>query len=300
MEQLQQLFTHQPNILVILAIDLVIAVILLCAMRFISGLWAGVDTTYELAEKDNFAFGISLAGSLFALAIVLTGAISGEAGTSYQQEIIGMSLYGVAGLILIKLGRVIHDKFALNGLDKAEQISVGNISVAIIDAAALIATALIIRANLLWASDLNLNTAIAIVSGFVVSQALLILVTRLREASYRRGNQGAQFQEAIAGGQVALAIRHAGFLIATGFALTAASNFLVYNPTAYVENVLGWLIFGVIMISLLYVLVPLVKKLVLSRIDLTAEVDHQHNIGVAALEFVISISVSLILMALMS
>jgi len=300
MEQLQQLISHQPNIFVLLAIDLVIAVILLCAMRLISGFWAGVNTTYELSEKDNFAFGISLAGGLFALAIVLTGAITGEAGTSYVEEIIGMSIYGVSGLILIKLGRIIHDKFALNGLDKSEQISQGNISVAIIDAAALIATALIIRATLLWVSDLNLNTAIAVVSGFVISQTLLIIVTRLRESAYRRANQGAQFQDAIQGGQMALAIRHAGFLIATGFALTAASNFLIYSPTGYIENILGWLGFGIIMIALLFVLVPLVKRLVLSRIDLTAEVDHQHNIGVAALEFVISVSVSLILMALMS
>lgn len=300
MEQLQQLLSHEPNIFGILAIDLIIAVLLLTAMRFISGYWAGIDTTDELAEKDNFAFGISLAGSLLALAIVLTGAITGEAGTSYLQELIGMSIYGAVGLVLIKLGRIVHDKFALSGLDKGTQIKDGNVSVAIIDAAAVIATALIIRAILLWANDLNLNTGIAIVSGFVISQTLLILVTRLREAAYRKGNQGAQFQDAIAGGQIALAIRHAGFLIATGFALTAASNFLIYVPTAYVENILGWFIFGIIMIALLYVLVPLVKKIVLSRIDLTAEVDHQHNIGVAALEFVVSISVSLILMALMS
>lgn len=300
MEQLQQLFSHQPNIFIILAIDLVIAVLLLCAMRFISGLWAGVSTTEELATKDNFAFGISLAGSLLALAIVLTGAITGEAGATYEQELIGMSIYGVVGLILIKLGRIIHDKFALSGLDKAVEIGQGNVSVAIIDSAAVIATALIIRAILLWAHDLDINTGIAIVSGFVIAQTLLVMVTRLRESAYRKGNQGARFQDAIINGQIALAIRHAGFVIATGFALTAASNFLVYSPTAYVENVLGWFIFGILMIVLLYVLVPLVKALVLSRIDLTTEVDHQHNIGVASLEFVISISVSLILMALMS
>lgn len=300
MEQLQLLINHQPNLLVILAIDLTIAIILLYTMRFISGLWAGVDTTSELASKDNFAFGISLAGSLLALAIVLTGAITGEAGTSFAQEAIGMTIYGVIGLILIKLGRIAHDKFALSGLDKAAHIKEGNISVAIIDAAALVATALIIRATLLWASDLNIDTLIAIISGFVISQSLLVTVTKLREAAYRKHNQGSQFQDAIAGGQIALAIRHAGFLIATGFALTAASNFLIYVPKGYVENAIGWLVFGAVMVALLYVLVPLVKKLVLSGINLTEEVDHQHNIGVAALEFVISIAVALILMALMS
>ncbi|MCG7529917.1 DUF350 domain-containing protein [Psychrobium sp. MM17-31] len=300
MEQLQLLINHEPNLLVILAIDLTIAIVLLYAMRFISGLWAGVDTTDELASKDNFAFGISLAGSLLALAIVLTGAITGEAGTSFAQEAIGMTIYGVFGLILIKLGRIAHDKFALSGLDKVAHIKEGNVSVAIIDAAALVATALIIRATLLWAHDLTVDTFIAIFSGFVIAQALLIAVTRLRESAYRKNNQGSQFQDAIAGGQIALSIRHSGFLIATGFTLTAASNFLVYVPQAYVENALGWLLFGVVMVALLYVLVPLVKKLVLSRINLTEEVDHQHNIGVASLEFVISIAVALILMALMS
>ncbi|MGB1297621.1 MAG: DUF350 domain-containing protein [Psychrobium sp.] len=300
MEQLQLLINHEPNLLVILAIDLTIAIVLLYAMRFISGLWAGVDTTDELASKDNFAFGISLAGSLLALAIVLTGAITGEAGTSFAQEAIGMTIYGVFGLILIKLGRIAHDKFALSGLDKVAHIKEGNVSVAIIDAAALVATALIIRATLLWAHDLTVDTFIAIFSGFIIAQALLIAVTRLRESAYRKNNQGSQFQNAIAGGQIALSIRHSGFLIATGFTLTAASNFLEYVPQAYVENALGWLLFGVVMVALLYVLVPLVKKLVLSRINLTEEVDHQHNIGVASLEFVISIAVALILMALMS
>jgi len=300
MEQLQLLMNHQPNLLVILAIDLTIAIILLSAMRFISGLWAGVNTTDELASKDNFAFGISLAGSLLALAIVLTGAITGEAGSTYAEEAIGMTLYGVVGLVLIKIGRIAHDKLALSGLDKIQQIKDGNISVAIIDAAALIATALIIRANLLWASDLNINTLIAVISGFVISQSFLIIVTRIREAAYRKNNQGSQFQDAIIGGQIALAIRHAGFLIATGFALTAASNFLEYLPQAYVENALGWVIFGLVMVSLLYVLILLVKKIVLSRINLTEEVDHQQNIGVASLEFVISLAVALVLMALMS
>ncbi|MDP2562248.1 DUF350 domain-containing protein [Psychrobium sp. 1_MG-2023] len=300
MEQLQQFINHQPHLLGILAIDIVIAIVLLLAMRFISGLWAGVDTTNELAQKDNFAFGISLAGSLLALAIVMTGAISGESGVTFAQEAIGMTIYGTIGLLLIKIGRIAHDKWALPGIDKAVHIEQGNIGVAIIDAAAVIATALIIRATLLWAHDLDLNTFIAIITGFIISQGLLVLMTRLRERAYKKANQGALFQEAIAAGQTALAIRHAGFLIATGFTLTGASNFLEYHPNAYVENALGWVLFGVAMMSLLYVLVPIVKRLVLSRINLTEEVDHQHNIGVAALEFVISLCVALILMALMA
>jgi uncharacterized membrane protein YjfL (UPF0719 family) len=300
MEQIQQLLTQHSDIAGFLLIDLTIAIALLCAMRVISGLWAGVDTTHELATKDNFAFGISLAGSLLALAIVLTGAITGESATSFVDEAIGMSIYGVVGLVLIKTGRFIHDKWALPGLDKIDEIAKGNMSVAIVDAAALISTALIIRANLVWASGLNINTLIAILSGFAISQGLLVIVTRLRERAYRNNNQGGSFQEALIDGQIALAIRHAGFLIAIGLTLTAASNFLVYQPTAYITNILGWLAYGSMMVSLLYALIPLVKKIVLSKINLTEEVDFQNNIGVATLEFVLSIAIALILMALMA
>lgn len=300
MEQLQQLMIQQADMIGFLMIDLTIAIILLCAMRFISGLWVGVNTTHELASKDNFAFGISLSGSLLALAIVLTGSITGELAASFVDEAIGMSIYGVLGLVLIKIGRIVHDKWALPGLDKPAEIEKGNMSVAIVDAAALIATALIIRAILVWAHGLTINTLIAIFSGFVISQGLLVIITRLRERAYRKNNHGANFHDALVQGQVALAIRHAGFLIAMGFTITAASNFLTYEPTAYIENALGWLIFGTLMVAVLYILVPLVKMIVLSRINLTEEVDLQHNIGVATLELVLSIAIALILMALMA
>ena len=108
------------ELLIFLAIDITIAIILLCAMRFISGLSAKVNSTDELAKEDNFAFGVSVAGSVAALGIVLTGAITGENAESYLMEIVGMASYGILGLILIKVGRVFHDRFALNQIDKTK------------------------------------------------------------------------------------------------------------------------------------------------------------------------------------
>ena len=78
------------DLLIFLAVDLVIAIVLLSAMRFISGVTANVDTTDELSKQDNFAFGISVAGSIAALGIVLNGAITGETAESLSMEIIGM------------------------------------------------------------------------------------------------------------------------------------------------------------------------------------------------------------------
>ena len=111
------------ELLIYLAIDITIAIMLLGAMRFLLGLTSQVNSTEELAQKDNFAFGVSVAGSILALGIVLTGAITGENAPSYTMEIIGMLAYGTYGLVLIKVGRIIQDKVALQHLKKTELIN---------------------------------------------------------------------------------------------------------------------------------------------------------------------------------
>jgi len=288
------------ELLIFLAIDITIAIILLGAMRFISGLSAKVNSTDELAKEDNFAFGISVAGSVAALGIVLTGAISGENADSYLMEIVGMASYGIFGLILIKIGRIFHDRFALNQIDKNAQIKARNITVGIVDASGAIATAIIIRAVLLWVYGLDINTFTAITAGFIVSQAMLVLVTRIKERQYAANNQNSSMQKAFADGQVALAIRYAGQVISTALAVTAASHFLTYSPDTLMINLVGWLVFGIVMTLLVAVLTSIAKRLVLMGINLVEEVDQQHNIGVASVEMAISISIALILTALMS
>lgn len=288
------------ELLIFLTIDIAIAIVLLGAMRFISGLSAQVNSTDELAKEDNFAFGISVAGSVAALGIVLTGAISGENADSYLGEIIGMGSYGIFGLILIKVGRVFHDRFALNQIDKNAQIKARNITVGIVDAAGAIATAIIIRAVLLWVYGLDINTFTAITAGFIVSQAMLVLVTRIKERQYAANNQNGSMQSAFADGQIALAIRYAGQVISTALAVTAASHFLTYSPETLMINLIGWLVFGIVMTLLVAILTSVAKRLVLMGINLVEEVDQQHNIGVACVEMAISISIALILTALMS
>ncbi len=288
------------DLLVYLAIDVSIAILLLGAMRFLLGLSAKVNSTEELAKEDNFAFGISVAGSILALGIVLTGAISGEAASSYAMEAIGMLAYGGYGLILIKVGRIIHDKIALQHLDKNALILEKNLTIGIIDAAGAIATAIIIRAVLLWVDGLDLSTFIAITSGFIVAQTMLVIVTRLREQQYAKNNQEDSLQEALSNGQLALAIRYSGQVISTALAVTAASHFLTYSPETLVVNLLGWLVFGIGMTLLVALLTALAKRIVLWGINLVEEVDQQHNIGVASIEMATCIAIALILTALMA
>jgi len=300
MNALIELVGVNQELLIYLAIDITIAILLLGTMRFLLGLTSQVNSTEELAKKDNFAFGVSVAGSILALGIVLTGAITGENAPSYTMEIIGMLAYGTYGLILIKVGRVIQDKVALHHLNKTQLIKDQNLTIGIIDAAGAIATAIIIRAVLLWVDGLDISTFIAITSGFVVAQAVLVLVTRLRERNYAKNNQEDCLQEALSEGQLALAIRYSGQVISTALAVTAASHFLIYSPETLVMNLIGWLVFGIIMTLLVSLLTSLAKRIVLWGINLVEEVDQQHNIGVASIEMATSIAIALILTALMA
>jgi len=300
MNTLIELVSVNQELLIFLAIDITIAIVLLGAMRFLLGLTSQVNSTEELAEKDNFAFGVSVAGSVLALGIVLTGAITGENAQNYVMEIIGMLAYGAYGLVLIKVGRVIQDKVALHSLDKTALIKEQNLSIGIIDAAGAIATAIIIRAVLLWVDGLDVSTFIAITSGFIVAQAVLVLVTRIRERKYAQNNQEDCLQEALSHGQIALAIRYSGQVISTALAVTAASHFLVYSPDTLVMNLIGWLVFGLIMTILVALLTSLAKRIVLWGINLVEEVDQQHNIGVASIEMATSIAIAMILSALMA
>ncbi|GGI70864.1 DUF350 domain-containing protein [Shewanella gelidii] len=288
------------ELMFILVIDLTIAIVLLTLMRYLQGWSVNVNSRDELAVKDNFAFGISTAGAVMALGIVLTGAITGEAASSYAVEAIGMTAYGLFGLILIKIGRWFHDKMALNEVCKNDLIIKGNVSIAIVDASAAIATAIIIRAVLLWAEDLTVNTFVAIFSAFAISQVMLVLLTRLREKRYAGRNQGASMQQALAAGQTALAIRHAGYMLAMALSFNAASHFIIYNPEAYIGNLIGWSMFSIIMLATLSLLITLVKKLVLATINLAEEVEKQQNIGIAAVEMALSVAVALLLTALMA
>ncbi|WP_017444141.1 DUF350 domain-containing protein [Gayadomonas joobiniege] len=290
----------QPELVAILAIDLVIAIILLSAMRLLSGFWASVNTTTELSQKDNFAFGISMAGSILAMGIVLTGAVTGESANSYVTEAIGVISYGLVGLLMIKVGRFIHDKLSLNQINKAEYIRNENMAVAIVDAAAVVSTAIVIRAVLLWAEGLDIYTLIAVVSGFAVSQTVLLVVTRMRENHYARHNQDASFQQALKDGQIALAIRHAGHMVATALALKAASYFLIYQPTAIIVNLVGWLVISIVMTLLIFLLNKVARRIILMGVDTSVEVDQQDNIGVAAVEFAVIVAIALIMSALMA
>lgn len=300
MDALLKLVPISSDLWVYLAIDVSLALLLLVLMKWLTGVFRKNTVTEELGVKDNFAFGISIAGGMLSLCIVLSSVVGRHVGMGYEGAAVGMLTFGVVGIILVKFGRFAHDKLVLNRVDTIAMISDRNVSIALVDAASLIASAIILRSMMLWVDGSNMNAIIAICTGFTVVLAILLVMTRLYEARYARDNQNDSFQGALRKGQMALAIEHSGNLLGTAMIVSAANKLLVYNPDGYVSNVTGWLIVCVILAISLHLTVMLSKRIILYGMNYRQEVDQQHNVGVACLGLTLSIGIALIVNGVLS
>jgi len=300
MELLVKFVPFSSDILIYLAIDLSIAVLLLLAIRSFSGVFSKVSVRSELGEKDNFAFGISMAGRMLSLTIVLSAVVGRHTHLGYEVAALGMVVFGGVGILLVRAGRYAHDKVVLNRLDKNEMIAEKNVSVALVDAASSIASAIIIKSIIDWAVGTDVNTLIAILSGTTVVLSVLLLTTRLYERRFANNNQDNSFQDTLSKGHLALAIQHSGNLIGTAIAVSSAGSILAYEPESYVSNVTGWLFVGLTLAVFLIVLSSVSKRIILAGVNWKREVDLQHNVGIASIEFVLSIGLALLIAGLFS
>ncbi|MEP4889821.1 MAG: DUF350 domain-containing protein [Aliiglaciecola sp.] len=298
MQDLVNLVPLLPETWFYLGIDICIAICLLFALRLMSGRMASVSTTEELGSQDNIAFGISVAGRMLALCLVLSAAAASSDTNGFEEAAMSMLLYGLVGIFLIKIGRILHDKIILNRINKEAMIKDRNTSVAIVDAASSVSTALIVSNVMLWVIGTDLNALFAVISGFIVTQAILLLRTRIYERRFLALSQSNTFQQTIAKGQLAVAIQHSGNLLATAIVVSASSSLLIYSPQGYVSNLTGWLIVGMGLTLMLLVLVIVAKKIILAGLNLAQEVEQQHNIGVASIEMVLSVGIALIVSGL--
>ncbi|WP_414828142.1 DUF350 domain-containing protein [Alteromonas sp. H39] len=294
MDALLKLVPLSNDLWIYLAIDVALALLLLVLMKWLTGLFRKNTVTEELGVKDNFAFGISIAGGMLSLCIVLSSVVGRHVGQGYQDAAIGMLTFGLIGIILVKFGRYAHDKLVLNRVDTVAMISDRSVSIALVDAASLIASAIILRSMMLWVDGSNMNAIIAISTGFAVVLTILMVMTRIYEARYARDNQNDSFQGALRKGQMALAIEHSGNLLGTAMVVSAANKLLTYHPAGYVSNVTGWLIVSVVLAISLHLTVMLSKRIILYGMNYRQEVDQQHNVGVACLGLTLSIGIALI------
>jgi len=279
----------------IVVLNLTIAIVAICGFRFLFGLLAGVSTTHELSQKDNYAFGISFAGGAGALALVLAAAVSGEGEANLLTEAINVITYAIAGIVLLKLGSVVNDLLMFHKFSLKHEIDQQNMAAGIIQAANFLALGLIISSAVNWVETENWEGLLPVLLVFIAAQLLLLIVTRLRTLIYSRRHHGESFQKAIESGNKALAVRYAGHILGTALAVSAGRNMVEYLHAEPLLSALSWGGVAVGLALALSLLALIARSAILAKIDVVEEVDQQENIGIAFVEAVIFIAVGLLL-----
>nr|VFK53479.1 MAG: protein of unknown function (DUF350) [Candidatus Kentron sp. TUN]VFK54429.1 MAG: protein of unknown function (DUF350) [Candidatus Kentron sp. TUN]VFK54820.1 MAG: protein of unknown function (DUF350) [Candidatus Kentron sp. TUN] len=281
------------------AIDLVVVLAILAGLRFFSGLVANISLHEVLSVHDNAAVGISLTGAVIGVAVMLMGAVAGDAGASPLHEAFLMLGYGIVGILLMWVTSRLFDHLSMPKISIRDLIQRGNIAAAMVDAGNLIATAIIVRAVMSWVDGSTYLGIALVLAGYVIAQIILYLATRYRTTVFARCHSGNSLEQEIAGENVALAVRFAGHRIGVGLAVTAASGIVVYS----IDNVsFSLLIWSAVALGMFIAqtLVSIVARLVLlPGIDVAEEVGVQRNVAIGALEAAIYVAVGLIFVGLL-
>ncbi len=279
----------------IAAINLGIAVAAICGFRALFGKLAGVSTTVELAEKDNYAFGVSFAGGAGALALVLSAAVTGDAADDFLSEAFNVLTYAVAGIVLLKLGSQINDWIIFHKFSLKQAVHEHNVGAGVIQAANFLALGFIIHTAMNWVESEDWRGLVPIFMVFIAAQIILLLVTRMRTQIYSRRHDGESFQHAIEVGNTALSIRYAGHIIGASLTVSAAGSLVPYLHDQPWISAGIWGGVAIALMLLLSLLSLIARSAILAKIDVVEEVDNQQNVGVAYIEAVIFIAIGLLL-----
>ena len=284
----------------IVALDLAVAVAAMCALRYGSGVLFGVSSRDELAEKDNFAFGMALAGGALAAALVLAAAGAGEPAVTFAEELGSVVSYALVGLVLLKLGILVNDWIVFHDFSVKAAIKDQNIAAGIVQAANLVALGVLINGAINWAEGGLLQGLVSVVVMFFLAQFVVLGVTRTRAVIYSRRHDGEEWQAAIESGNAALAVRYAGHLIGTALASSSAGGMVSFiagvDASAWIAYG-AWFLWAVVLAAVLLALSMLAQRVILSGIDVVEEVDRQRNVGVAAIEAAVFVGIGLVIRA---
>ena len=126
-------------------IHLAVVLVLLVAGKFVyDGLHRGFALRTELIEKRNLAAAVAVAGYYLGLAIVLGGVVSGPASFSLLDDVIGLAIFGLLGIVLLNLSALVNDKAVFSQFAiEHEIVEDRNLGVGILEGANYVAVGLI-------------------------------------------------------------------------------------------------------------------------------------------------------------
>jgi hypothetical protein len=256
--------------------------------------------TIELAQHDNFAYGLSYAGSIFAFVLVASEVFRGLSFSDPVADIVHTLVYATLSIVFLELGRYIHDRHILFNFDENKAINQKNVAGAVVDAASMITNAICIIAIYQWSGVNTLDDLPIIILMFLICQAQLMMLARWREYRFARSNQGESMQRTLSYENLSLSVFYAGYLIAAALAIKTGSYISDYQPSNMTSNVASFFLASTGIMVATVMLSALGSKIVLAKINSNVEISHQDNVGIATIEFAVIVSFALVLLRVFS
>ena len=156
---------------------------------FVIGKWVyDLFTPYKLNEQlvevDNRAVAVAFAGYLLGLGIILEGVVSQEStnvatGSARRDLLLDVGdtlLWGVVGIVLLQLARLINDKLLLSTFSNTKElVEDKNVGTGAVEFGSFVGSALIIRVLLMGEGHGILTSIVETVVYFLAAQAIFVL-----------------------------------------------------------------------------------------------------------------------------
>ena len=238
----------------------------------------------ELIEKDNLAVALAVAGYYLGLVIVLSGVVSGPASFSLLDDVIGLAIFGLLGIVLLNVSawlndKVVFSKFAI----EREIVEDRNAGVGILEGANYVAVGLITAGAMSGEGGLASGLAFWI-AGLVALIVAGILYDRI--TSY-------DLHDEIEKNNIAVATAFAGVLIGFGnvIRLAGEGDFVSWN-----ESLTGFGYYTLVGLVLLPFVRLFADKVLLPGARLSDElVQEQPNLGAGVIEGVSYLAASMLI-----
>lgn len=278
-----------------LMVSVIAAIIAMSSLAFFIKAFNNISLKEELSHKDNFAAGLSVSGALFSLGCVIAGASSGDFGDSISHELFLLITYIGVGLLTLIGSRYLFDRFSFPGFKVHDQIMKENTAVGIADMGNTIASGLIVYNIMLWVDSTAYSDAIYVIIAWALSQVVLFLATVYKNAIQLKFGKTSSISEQLISGNIASAIRFAGYRISIALAMMATSSIIGFDADHDITVILSWFGISLFFVFASTVIGVAIRKVVLRGIDVWDEVDKQGNVGIAVIQSVLFVVGSLII-----
>lgn len=291
MEYIQDTLAAVPFLL----ISIVAAMAAMSSLALFVKVFNNISLKEELSHRDNFAAGFSVAGALFALGCVISGASAGDFGDSLMHEITLLLVYIAVGLVTLVGSRHLFDRFSFPGFSVHDEIMKENSAVGIADMGNTIASGLIILNVMLWVDSVEYFDVIYVVGAWALSQAVLFFATVYRNQIQSRFGGKKTISELLLADNKAVAIRLAGYRIGVALAMMATTNIITFDFENVTTTAMAWFVIALGFAATSTIIGLALRKVVLRGINVWEEVEEQNNAGIATIQAALFIVGSLII-----